>query len=105
LRKIGIIIVFIDHERPVNINRNILVYENTVKPNPTSLFEFQDTKDRDKRRIPILSRVPLTISIPIHTKILSHADSHANEDPCECHSTNTNLVIPHEKEGLASDWM
>jgi len=104
LREIGIIIVFIDHERPANINRNILVHENTARPNPTSLFEFRGTKDREERRIPILSRAPPTIGIPMHTKILSHADGHADEDPCECHSTNTDLTIPHEKEGLASDW-
>jgi len=67
------------------------------------LFEFWGTKDREKRKIPILSRTPLTIGIPMHTKILSYADGHANEDPYECYSTNTDLMIPHEKEGLASD--
>ena len=79
LREIGIIIVFIDHERPANINRNILVHENTAKPNLISFFKFQGTKDREKRRIPILSRVPPTIGIPMHTKILSHVDGHADE--------------------------
>jgi len=103
LRKISIIIVFIDHERPANINRNILVHENIAKPNPTLLFEFRGTKDRDKRKIPILNRASPTIGIPMHTKILSHAGSHADEDPYKCHSINTNLAIPHEKEGLVSD--
>ena len=104
LREIGIIIVFIDHERPANINRNILVHENTAKPNPMLFFEFWGTKDREKRRILILSRAPPTIGIPMHTKILSHADGHADEGPCECYSTNTDLAIPYEKESLASDW-
>ena len=103
LREISIIIVFIDHERSANINR--LVHENTTKPNPTSFFKFRGTNDREKKRIPILSRAPPTISIPMHTKILSHVDGHVDEGPCECHNTNTDLVISHEKEGLASGWM
>jgi len=102
LREISIIIVFIDHERPANINRNILVHENTAKPNLTSFFRFRGTKDREKRRIPILSRAPPTIGILMHTKILSHVDGHVDEGPCECHNTNTDLMISHEKEGLAS---
>jgi len=104
LREIGIIIVFIDHERPANVNRHILVHDDAAKPDPTSLFEFRGTKDRDRRRILILSRTPPTIGIPVHTKILSHADSHADQGPCKCHSTNTDLAITHEKEGLTSGW-
>jgi len=104
LREISIIIVFIDYKRPANINRNILVHENTAKPNLTLLFEFRGTKYREERKILILNRAPPTIGILMYTKILSHVDSHANEDPCKCHSTNTDLTISHEKEGLVSDW-
>jgi len=103
LREISIIIIFTDYERPANINRNILVHDNTAKPNLMLFFEFRGTKDREKKRIPILSRAPPTIGILMHTKILSHADGHANEGPCECHSTNTDLVIPHEKEDFGME--